>query len=129
MSLMYMPRNFTLRSRFGPVVDFVANEERNVPQMAVDEAIAIGAVFVNRQEQKILVEDPPAPKAPSMGFQREQEIFDACVQLAEKNNPEDFTPNSKPKLEPVKTLVGYDVDRKEINTVWMKVMSARANGS
>jgi len=129
MSLMYMPRTFTLRSRFGAVIDFKANEEINVPQMAVDEAIAIGAVFADKQEQKILVDEPPQIKAPSVGFQREQEIFDACVKLAEKNNPEDFTPGSKPKLEPIKSIVGYDVDRKEINTIWMKVMSARANGT
>jgi hypothetical protein len=127
--MMYMPRTFMLRSRFGATVQFVANEPVNVPQMAVDEAIQIGAVFADQQEQKVLVDEPPEIKAPSMGFQREQEIFDACVTLAEKNSPEDFTPGSKPKLDKIKAIVGYDVDRKEVNTVWQKVMSARANGA
>lgn len=129
MSMMYMPRDFTLRSRFGSVVGFEANEATNVPQMAVDEAIALGAVFADKQEQRILVDEKPEVKVPSMGFQREQEIFNACVALAEKNSPDDFTPGSKPKLDSVVAILGYDTDRKEVNKIWMRVMSARANAA
>jgi hypothetical protein len=124
---MYTPRNYTLRSIHGYVVQFVANEPCVVPHRAVDEAIAIGAVFSNRDEQKLRVEAPPQIEEPPMGFIREQKLFDALTVMAEANNPEDFTPGSKPKLEAVKAAVGFDVERKEVNDSWNKVMQAKAN--
>lgn len=127
--MMYMPRDFNLISKRGICVEFIADEPTSVPERAVDEAIAIGAVFVDKKEQKILIDEKPVIKAPSMGFVREQEIFDACVALAEQNSSDAFTPAGKPKLESVKTIVGYDIDRKEVNKIWTKVMSARANAA
>jgi len=127
--LMYMPKDHLLRSINGCTVQFKTNEPIMVPARAVDEAITIGAVFSNKEEQRVLVDEPPKLVEPAMGFEREQDIFNACAALADRNNPDDFTPGSKPTLEAVKNIVGYDIDRKEVNKVWMKVMQARANAA
>jgi len=126
---MYTPRDYTLRSLFGYTVDFKANEPVIVPHRAVEEAIAIGAVFTNPQEQRLNVTEPPKVVEPPMGFERKQKLFDTLTAMAERNSPEDFTPGSKPKLESVKAAVGFDVDRKEVNDIWNEVMKARANAS
>lgn len=126
---MYTPRDFTLRSLNGYVVDFKANQPTLVPHKAVDEAIAIGAVFTNAEDQRLNVTEPPQVTEPPMGFERKQKLFEALTLMAERNNDEDFTPGSKPKLEAVKSAVGFDVDRKEINDSWNEVMQARANAS
>jgi hypothetical protein len=126
---MYTPRDFTLRSLYGYTVDFKANEPTIVPHRAVEEAIAIGAVFTNEKEQRVLVTDPPKVEEPPMGFERKQKLFTLLAEMAERNSPEDFTPGSKPKLDAVKTAAGFDVDRKEVNEVWNEVMQAKANAS
>jgi hypothetical protein len=104
--LMYMPRDYLLRSINGYAIEFEANKPVIVPHRAVDEAIAIGAVMANPEQQKTLV-----------------------TGMAEANDTESFTPGGKPKLEAVKDIVGFDVDRKEVNAVWDKVMQARANAA
>ena len=126
---MYMPRDYTLRSLSGYSVEFKANEPVIVPHRAVDEAIAIGAVMANPEQQKVLVTEPKQIVEPPMGFEREQILFTSLSKLAEVNSTEAFTPGGKPKLEVVKDAVGFDVDRKEVNAVWDKVMQARANAA
>lgn len=125
--MMYMPRDFVLHSKHGHAIQFVANEPVRVPHPVIDEAIAIGAVFANKEEQKILVDEKPVIKAPDLGFEREQKIYDAMHALMTENDPDKFTPGGKPKLAVVAEMVGYDVDRKEADTLWKKVMQSRAN--
>jgi hypothetical protein len=127
--LMYMPRDYLLRSINGYAIEFEANKPVIVPHRAVDEAIAIGAVMANPEQQKTLVTDPKVLKEAPMGFEREQMMFTAMTGMAEANDTESFTPGGKPKLEAVKDIVGFDVDRKEVNAVWDKVMQARANAA
>jgi hypothetical protein len=124
---MYMPRDFILRSKHGYAVKFEANEPARVPYQVIDEAIAIGAVFVNADEQKILVEEPKELETPDLGFEREQKIYNAMIELANENDAEKFTPGGKPKLAVLTEMVGYDVDQKETSALWKKVMQARAN--
>lgn len=127
--LMYMPRDYKLLSLTGYSIQFRANVPTIVPSRAIDEAIAIGAVFSNKEEQKVLVDEPRKLIEPAVGFEREQHIYDACTKIMISNHPDDFTPGSKPTIAAVRALVGYDVDRKEINDIWNKVMSAQANAS
>lgn len=126
---MYTPRDYILRSVYGYTVEFKANEPVIVPSRVIDEAIAIGAVFTNAVEQRLNVTEPPKVEEVPQGFERKQKLYDALAVIAERNSPEEFTPGSKPKLEAVKTAVGFDVDRKEVNDVWNSVMQARANAS
>jgi hypothetical protein len=127
--MMYMPRDFVLHSKFGHAIQFVANEQVRVPYPAIDEAIAIGAVFANKEDQKILVDEKPELKTPDLGFEREQKLYDAMHEVAKENDPDKFTPGGKPKLSVVVEMVGYDLDRKEVDTVWKKVMQSIANAA
>jgi hypothetical protein len=127
--MMYMPRDFVLISKFGHAVNFVANEHVRVPYPVIDEAIAIGAVFANKEDQKILVDEPKEVVTPDLGFEREQKLYDAMHQIAKENDPDQFTPGGKPKLSVLVELLGYDIDRKEANDVWVKVMQSIANAS
>lgn len=129
MKMMYMPRDYMLVAGSGHSFQFKANEPQAVPDVAVDDVIKIGGVFYNKEEQKILVDEPPSIEVPAMGFAREQKIFDACVELINKNSNEAFTPGGKPKLDAVKEIVGFDVDRKEVNDVFSKAMQAQANAT
>jgi len=128
--MMRMPRDFHLNTSLGVSVNFKADEPTFVPYRAVNAAIERGAVFVDPTNQKVLAPEPPREfKEPPMGFEREELLFQACAKIAERNNPDDFTPGSKPKLAAVKDLAGFDADRKEINDTWHKVMQARANAA
>jgi hypothetical protein len=125
--MMYMPRDFILHSRNGHAIKFEANKPVRVPYPAIDEAIAIGAVFSNKEDQKILVDEKPELKAPDLGFEREQKIYDAMHAIMIENDPDKFTPGGKPKLAELSESVGYEVDRKEADALWKKVMQSRAN--
>jgi len=125
--MMYMPRDFVLRSKHGHAIAFVANEPVRVPYPVIDEAIALGAVFANSEDQKVLAPEEKELKTPDLGFEREQKIYDAMISLANENDPEKFTPGGRPKLKVLTEMVGYDVDQKECQTLWKKVMQARAN--
>lgn len=125
--MMYMPRDFVLHSLHGHAIQFKANEPVRVPYPAIDEAIAIGAVFANKEEQKILVDEKPELKQPDLGFEREEKIYKAMHSIMLENDPDKFTPGGKPKLAVLTEMVGYEVDRKEADTLWKKVMQSRAN--
>lgn len=127
--MMYMPRDYILRSRSGYALAFVANEPVRVPHPVIDEAIAIGAVFVDTSDQKILVDEKPEVKTPDLGFEREQKLYDAMHKIAAENDPDKFTPGGKPKLKVLEEMLGYEVDRKEANDTWIKVMQSIANAT
>jgi hypothetical protein len=125
--MMYMPRDYTLHSKFGHAIQFEANKHIRVPYPVIDEAIAIGAVFANKEDQKILVDEKPEVEAPDLGFEREQKIYNAMHALMIENDSDKFTPGGKPKLAELAEMVGYEVDRKEADTLWKKVMQSQAN--
>lgn len=125
--MMYMPRDFILRSKHGHAIAFEANEPVRVPYPIIDEAIALGAVFADGEDQKILADEPKEVVTPDLGFEREQKIYDAMHSLMAENDPDKFTPGGKPKLSVLAEMVGYDVDQKESNDLWKKVMQSRAN--
>ena len=127
--MMYMPRDFVLHSKFGHAVKFTANEHVRVPYPVIDEAIAIGAVFANKEDQKILVDEPKELKTPDLGFEREQKLYDAMHELAKENDADKFTPGGKPKLKVLEEMIGYEIDRKEANDIWVKVMQSIANAT
>lgn len=127
--MMYMPRDFILRTKKGHAIQFEANVPVRVPYPCIDEAISIGAVFENTDDQKILVDEKPDVTTPDLGFEREQKLYDACHKIAADNDPDMFTPGGKPKLAALSELVGYEIDRKEADVAWVKVMQSIANAA
>jgi hypothetical protein len=125
--MMYMPRDFVLRSKHGHAIAFTANEPVRVPFPVIDEAIALGAVFADGADQKVLADEPKEVKTPDLGFEREQKIYDAMISLANENDADKFTPGGKPKLKVLAEMVGYEVDQKEVTDLWKKVLQSIAN--
>ena len=123
---MYMPRDFFLQTTNGVTCKFERNKPVIVHPLAIEDAIANGAVFVDGEAFN---PDEGKEKEPEelFGFEREEAIFKACQRLAHKSDPDDFTANGIPTLKAAKREVGFDVDRREVDAVWRKVLAARAN--
>lgn len=126
MRRMYMNRDFFLMSTSGHNVQFIANEPTNVHDFVIEEAIALGAVYedgsLHKPEEK--VEDTPEEL---FGQPRKDAILKALNVLKDRSDADDFTANSLPKLKSVVEEVGFNVDRKEVDTEWRAILAARAN--
>jgi hypothetical protein len=125
MREMIMLRDYNLQTKTGHSVRFVKNKPVRVHPLVIEDAIAVGATFVDGSA--FIPEERAKSAEPSFGFEREQEIYDCCMRLADSSSPDDFTANGIPKLKAMARELGYEVDRVEVDGIWRKVLQARSN--
>ena len=122
---MIMLRDYFLNTDKGVNVKFLKDEPVGVHPLAIESALAVGAVFADGGLYN------PTPKEKKTeekyGFEREQDIHEASKRLMDRSNADDFTSGGVPKLKAIEAEVGYPVDRKEADAVWRKVLESRAN--
>lgn len=122
-------RDFVLRTKFGHSIAFRLDDDdepipTHVPYQCVEEAQRCGAVPV-----KGTPKTPPKPdgKTDPIGQERTELITMAVEQIIENNNADDFTAGMVPTAAAVKRVVGFGVDRSEINRIHQAVRSREGN--
>lgn len=109
-------RNYSMRSLYGHVIDFKKGQPVYVPPICAREAASIGAESV---DGKIDVLDPEAePVAPMSLDERQESIIAAFKLLEERNGRNDFTGSGSPAVPALEKILGFDVDKKEVNPLW-----------
>lgn len=120
---MKMARDFTLISKFGYTIQFDRDQPVRVPGLAIEEAITHGAGFCEEDEGFFPQEDLTVEEKPLYGPERKEMLLKVMKELKEKGNPDDFTATGAPRLQVVRELAGFDLDRKELGSVWMELLS------
>jgi hypothetical protein len=109
-------RNHSMRSLYGHIIDFKKGQPTYVPPICAREAASIGAECVDGKV------DPLGPEAeivaPMSPDERQENILAAFKLLEERNGRSDFTGNGVPATPALEKILGFDVDKKEINPLW-----------
>ncbi len=120
-------RDFVLRTKMGHSIHFKLDDNdepvpTHVPYACIEEAQKVGAVPVKGQPK---VPDKPVERDDPMGEERHDRITKAIEAILDENNPRNFTAGMVPKAEAVKKIVGFAVDRSEINRLHQEVRQRR----
>lgn len=129
MPNMIMSRDFTLVGVTFNTIRFTKGEPTWVSPAAVQEALRFGAEFVEDDAKSALNEAlgkaPVEPKPVPQG----QDLVDAVTPVFEslvtKNAREDFTASGTPRMDVLKNLLQFDIQKKDAEHLWTKFMQER----
>lgn len=110
-------RDFRLASRAGYSLIFKKGEPRDVPEECVDEAMAVGIVFVNDADAPS--KDDAKVEIPA-GRVRQEMVQEAIRALLSRNQRGDFTTGNKPHAQALSKALGWEVDARERDEAWDK---------
>lgn len=117
-------RDFILRNTYG-VISFSKGEPAFVPPIMEREAVMIGAEKVDGNTPSLVPEEKSEVEVP-FGDERESQILVAFELIVERNDPADFTGQGAPTVKAVGKVVGFDVERGEVQSVWQKWKLAKS---
>jgi hypothetical protein len=120
--MMKLSRKYRLASLKGYSVCFEKGVPVWVPPAIAAEAMHIGAEAVEEKDKIDLTpaEEPAPNTGPSDAATREEQIMDAIQVIVATNERDSFSAAGLPKAAPISALLGYKVDKREIETVWNK---------
>lgn len=113
---MVCPRDYTLRTRMGHTIRFIAGEPTPVAEDAYQEALAKNIIPVRRPD-----DDSPAfgmAHAEITGTLRDAMVFLALDEIAKRNHSEEFTGGGIPRAAVVTTEVGIRLSATEVGKYW-----------
>ncbi len=108
---MVCPRDYTLRTRMGHTIQFIAGEPTPVPESAYAEALSKNIVPVERPDG-----DKPAfgmVHAEITGSLRDAMIYAAIDEIIKRNQTEDFAGGGVPKAAVLSAAVGVSISASE----------------
>lgn len=123
---LVLNRNYVLATTKGHVIGFVKGVPMHVPAAAYNDAIAIGAQPEDGSSPDVLGNDAGGTKAPSDPAQRNPLILAAIETLVAKNERKDFTAAGSPSVKAIERELGFDVDSREVATVWQAYHEKKA---
>lgn len=115
MSEFTLNRNFTLISKTGHVILFKKGQATWVPPEVRKEAIQIGA---QPSDGNTDVLEEETVVIPLSAGERAEKLIEAFKTLQQRNNRTDFTGQGIPAIPALKKLVEFDVEKKEVETLW-----------
>jgi hypothetical protein len=124
--LMKLNRDYVLTTMFGYAIRFVKDLPVDVPPLAIKAAVAIGAVEADSGNPPNVIEEPKHDGAPADPVERETQIYNAIKKVVAINDPDDFTAGNAPKAQALSRVLGYPVDRREINPLWQRYHDEKA---
>ena len=127
MPKMLSLRNYRLATKAGPIMVFKAKEPRDVPGVAVPDALAAGCAMVDISDQPFF-DNLGTAKVSFGGDVRKSLLFLACRELAKENDAKKFTAGGLPRVPAVEALTGFDTNAKEITEAYQQVTSHLRNG-
>ena len=125
LNLYIMHRDYVLRTKFGHSIHFKLDDNdqpipTHVPYICIEEAQKVGAIPAEGTPK---MPDKPVERNDPVGQERHELITGAIEQILERNDAKDFTAGMVPKADAVKKIVGFTVDRSEINRLHQAVRS------
>lgn len=118
-------RNYTY-SNMGFTIPFKKGEPIFVPPMLERDVVSLGAECVDGPGADALPPEDTLPEVP-VGDSRKQALVDAMKQLADRNDPKDFTGQGIPRVKSVEKLISFEVDQAELVEVWREMREAAAS--
>ena len=125
---MMMHRNRIVRTLSGHTIGFKKGEPISVPDVAVKECLAVGAILANGEElpESVIDSDEPKvvdiPKTPQERRKRIEKLFKEMVADPEPHRTH-FTASGRPRSNWVSSTLGFDVPAQEIEEVWMALIN------
>ena len=117
-------RDYALRSLTGHMINFKKGEPVFIPPICVKEAVAIGAQPV---DGPVDVLDPEVTESiVPEGAERKDLIFAAFEDLEAKNEREEWTASGMPTSKALEKTLGFEVDSKERNALWIEYRASKA---
>ena len=119
-----MPIDRTVASKLGHTIEFKKGVPTHVPKECWREVQEAGAVA--EDQESVAKAQAVAPVAPVVDDPNERRtaIFGAFETLSIANKREDFTAAGVPKTVSISAVVGFDVDAKERDTLWIEFTQA-----
>lgn len=120
-------RNYTHRSTFGHIVNFVKGQPVYVPPALEREVTELGAEPVEG-ERMALVEDAAVEKLPSapQGSERRKALLACFAALEQRNQRGDFTGQGRPNVKVVNGIVGFEIENRERDEAWEEYKAQKA---
>lgn len=118
-------RDYVLTTTKGHVIAFKKGEPTHVPASCYQDALAIGAQPADGSDPNVL-EDRKEGKAPADPAERSPLILAAIEKIVASNERKDFTAAGSPTVKAVERELGFDVDSREVATVWQEYHEKKA---
>lgn len=115
---MVLNRNHILRSTQGYSLGFVKDEPMAVPYKMLEEALAIGAAYADKEEQTKVEKVQESEPVLLTGKQRAEKIDEAIEKMVTKNDSKEFTAAGTPKVTVIEKIVGFDTTTTEVAARW-----------
>lgn len=121
--LMVCSRNYTLRTTKGHTIEFRANIPTPVPDICVEDALAVNVLPVNLNGDAL----PAHRDSAATGFSkikampqalREAIVLRVIDELVRENAKESFSGGGRPKVAVVRDRVAVDVSQQELDKAW-----------
>lgn len=128
---LIMHRNRVIRTLSGHSIQFVKGEPVSVPDTAIKECVALGAVFAKGSEVPeaavALLEDVPpklqdVPKTPAERKKRILGLFREMIANQEAHRTH-FAASGRPRARYVSDILNFDVPTQEIEEHWTALIS------
>ena len=117
MPVLELHYDHRMINKSGRVIAFKANVPRDVPDVCVDDCLAIGARPI---DDKVVKSVPAKPKNKPLisGNDRTEAVKKALAVIKEENKSENFAGTGRPKVAVVIKMVGFRVDVEEVTKLW-----------
>lgn len=122
---LVLNRNYVLATTKGHTIAFKKGEPTYVPASVYQDAIAIGAQPEDGSDPNVLKDEKPGT-APADPAERNPLILAVIEKLVAGNERKDFTAAGSPTVKAVERELGFDVDAREIATVWQEYHEKKA---
>lgn len=113
---MVCQRDYILRTRTGHTIQFFAGVPTPVPESIYAEALAKNIVPVKPKSEDEAVFT--LINSNITGTLRDALVYQTLQQVAERNQPEDFTGGGVPKAAVISGEVGISLSASEVNRYW-----------
>jgi hypothetical protein len=110
---MTLNRDFTIGSTLGHRIRFAKGEVTRVPDIMIEEVIAIGAERVDGKDHFAELAKQTGKVQPMSPDARYVAVQEALKQVIDKNNRDDFTAAGNPSLKALSNIAGFKVDKNE----------------
>ena len=123
---LILNRDYVLATTKGHVIAFKKGEPTHVPASCYQDAIAIGAQPADGSDPNVLEDRKADNKAPSDPAERSSLILAAIEKIVASNERKDFTAAGSPTVKAIEREVGFDVDAREVATMWQEYHEKKA---
>ena len=117
MPLFTLHRNYVLRTTKGHSIMFEKGKEVNVPDVCVNDAVAIGAIAVDATDGDVLGEEAKPERALTPD-ERKAKVFEAFGIMKTRGERNDFTASGIPNNKRLPALLGFDLTNAERDKYW-----------